>query len=140
MATEKLTPITVETTVNKPINQVWKYWTNPEDIVQWNFASPDWHCPYAENDIQTGGKFKSTMAARDGSMSFDFEGIYANIIAEKLIEYGLADGRQVKITFEDLGEQTKVVETFDPETENTIELQRGGWQAILDNFKAHAES
>ena len=140
MATEKLTPITVETTVNKPINQVWKYWTNPEDIVQWNFASPDWHCPYAENDIQTGGKFKSTMAARDGSMSFDFEGIYANVIAEKLIEYGLADGRQVKITFEDLGEQTKVVETFDPETENTIELQRGGWQAILDNFKAHAES
>lgn len=140
MATEKLSPITVETTVNKPIAQVWEFWTNPEEIVQWCFASPDWHCPYAENDIQTGGKFKSTMAAKDGSFSFDFEGVYSNVEAEKLIEYSIADGRKVKITFESLGAQTKVVETFDPETQNPIEMQKGGWQAILDNFKAHAES
>ncbi len=140
MASENLIPITVEITVNKPISQTWEFWTNPEEIVQWCFASSDWHCPYAENDIQTGGKFKSTMAAKDESMSFDFEGVYSNVVPEKLIEYGLGDGRKVKITFEAIGDQTKVVETFDPEGQNSIEMQRGGWQAILDNFKDHAES
>jgi len=132
--------ITIETTIHAPIDKVWKCWTEPAHIMQWNNASDDWHTPYAENDPRTGGKFKSTMAARDGSMSFDFEGVYSNVQPQKLIEYGLADGRKVKIEFQSNKDGVKVIESFDPETENSIELQRGGWQAILDNFKKHVES
>ncbi|MEQ8808741.1 MAG: SRPBCC domain-containing protein, partial [Imperialibacter sp.] len=100
----------------------------------------DWHAPFAENDPKTGGKFKTTMAAKDGSFSFDFEGVYSLVKKNEQIAYGLADGRQVNITFTAQGNKTKVVETFDPEKENPIEMQRGGWQAILDNFKKHTES
>lgn len=132
--------ITVETTINAPIEKVWKCWTEPVHIMQWNNASADWHTPYAENDPRTGGKFKSTMAARDGSMSFDFEGIYSHVQPQKLIEYAMADGRKVKIEFQSNTGGVKVIESFDPESENSIELQRGGWQAILDNFKKHVES
>jgi len=131
--------ITVETTINAPIEKVWKCWTEPVHIMQWNNASADWHTPYAENDARTGGKFKSTMAARDGSMSFDFEGVYSHVQPQKLIEYAMADGRKVKIEFQSADGGVKVIETFDPESENSIELQRGGWQAILDNFKKHVE-
>ncbi|WP_316794427.1 SRPBCC family protein [Pedobacter frigoris] len=134
------TVITVENTVNAPVAKVWEAWTNPEHITKWSFASDDWHTPYADNDIRTGGKFKSTMAAKDGSMSFDFEGVYSNVEEHKLIEYAMADGRKVKITFTDEGDTTKVVESFDAENTNPIEMQQGGWQAILDNFKKYTET
>jgi uncharacterized protein YndB with AHSA1/START domain len=132
--------ITVETTVNAPVKTVWEKWTNPQDIMQWNSASPDWHTPKADNDLRVGGKFNSTMAAKDGSFSFDFWGIYTNIEEYKTIEYTLGDDRKVKITFSEEGGQTKVVETFEPESENTKELQQGGWQAIIDSFKKYVES
>ena len=131
--------IKVETTVNAPVEKVWKYWNEPEHITQWAFASDEWHAPYADNDIRTGGKFKTTMAAKDGSFSFDFEGVYSNVQQNRIIEYGLEDGRTVKVEFTTEGNKTKVVETFDPETQNPIGMQRGGWQAILDNFRKHAE-
>ncbi len=137
---ETPTPITIEATVKAPVEKVWAYWSEPKHITQWAFASPDWHAPYAENDARTGGKFKTTMAAKDGSFSFDFEGVYSHVEPKKVIEYGLGDGRKVKITFTAMGNETKVVETFNPEKENPIEMQRGGWQAILDNFKKYTET
>lgn len=140
METANKTTITVEATVNAPIEKVWEFWTKPEHITQWAFASDDWHAPYADNDPRTGGKFKTTMAAMDGSFSFDFEGVYSKVIEGSYIEYALGDGREVKISFENLGDTTKVTETFDPETTNPIEMQRGGWQAILDNFKKYTEA
>lgn len=132
--------ITVQATINAPIEKVWKYWNEPNHITQWAFASDDWHAPKAENDLRTGGKFSTTMAAKDGSFSFDFGGIYTKVENHKTIEYTIADGRKVKISFVQDGNQTKVVETFEPENENPEEMQRGGWQAILDNFKKHAET
>lgn len=131
--------ITVESTVNAPVEKVWKYWTQPEHITKWNFASDEWHSPFAENDLKTGGKFLARMEAKDGTFGFNFEGIYDDVKENKYIEYSLADGRKVKITFTGNGNETKVVETFDPETINSIELQRGGWQSILDNFKKYVE-
>ena len=132
--------ITVETEVNAGINKVWEYWTNPLHIVHWNFASDDWHCPSAENDPRVGGSFKYNMASRDGKFSFDFEGIYNEIETEKMIAYELGDGRRVTILFTDLGNKSKIVETFDPENTNPMEMQRGGWQSILDNFRKHTEN
>jgi len=137
---ETKTAITVETTVNAPVEKVWTYWSEPKHITRWTHASEDWHAPYADNDLRKDGKFKTTMAAKDGSMSFDFEGVYSNVQPNKVIEYGLADGRKVKIVFTANGNGTKVVETFDPESENPIDMQRGGWQAILDNFKKYTET
>ncbi len=136
----KLAPITVEALVKAPIEKVWKSWTEPQHITKWCQASDDWHAPYAENDPKTNGKFKTTMAAKDGSFSFDFEGVYSNVKTNQLIEYGMADGRNVKIVFTAEGKDTRVVETFDPEASNPIEMQRGGWQAILDNFKKYTEA
>lgn len=133
------TPITVSAIVAKPLAHVWKCWTGAEHIVHWNNASDDWHCPSATNDLRAGGQFNFTMAARDGSMSFDFIGTYTAVENESLIAYSLADGRKVKVLFAADGTSTRITETFDPETENTLELQRGGWQAILDNFKAYTE-
>ena len=131
--------ITVQTTVNAPIAKTWDYFTNPKHITQWCFASPDWHAPHAENDPRTGGKFKTTMAAKDGSFGFDFEGVYSKVEDQKLIAYAIGDGREVQITFEANGDTTTVTETFDPEGQNPVEMQRGGWQAILDNFKKYTE-
>lgn len=139
METENRTSITVEATVNAPIAKVWSFWSEPAHITKWCNASEDWHAPYADNDLQTGGKFKTTMAAKDGSMSFDFEGVYTNVEPHRTIEYALADGRKIKITFEDQGDSTHIIETFDAENMNPIEMQRGGWQAILNNFKKHTE-
>jgi uncharacterized protein YndB with AHSA1/START domain len=140
METMDKTSITVETLVNAPIDKVWASWGEPQHITKWCQASPDWHAPHAENDLRTGGKFKTTMAAKDGSVSFDFGGVYNNVQKNKLIEYNIADGRKVKVTFASEGNKTKVVETFDPENENPIEMQRGGWQAILDSFKKYTET
>lgn len=140
METLNKTSITVETTVNAPIEKVWNSWSEPAHITKWCQASDDWHAPYADNDLRTNGKFKTTMAAKDGSFSFDFEGEYSNVEKHKLIEYQMGDGRKVKVEFEDLGNSTRVTETFDPEDTNPIEMQRGGWQAILDNFKRYTEN
>lgn len=139
METKTKTTITVENTVIASVEKVWEYWTKPEHIKKWNFASDDWHTPYAENDLRTGGKFISRMEAKDGSFGFDFEGVYDEVKENKYIEYSLGDGRKVKTTFKGNGNETKIVETFDPEAENPIEMQRGGWQAILDNFKKYTE-
>lgn len=132
--------ISVETTIDAPVNQVWKCWTTPEDIVQWNNASDDWYTPKANNDLTEGGEFVFKMEARDGSFSFDFSGTYEKIEEHKLLQYVLIDGRKVSVAFEESNGQTKVTETLEPETENTVEAQEEGWQAILDNFKKYVES
>lgn len=133
------TNITVQTLVEAPVEKVWNSWNKPEHITKWNSASDDWHTPKASNDLRVGGKFNATMAAKDGSMSFDFEGTYTNVKPNQLIEYTIADGRTVKIVFESKGAKTQVTETFEAESENPIEMQRAGWQAILDNFKKYTE-
>lgn len=132
--------ITVKTTVKKQINEVWAIWTEPKHIVKWNNASPDWHTPKASNDLTQGGKFSSTMAAKDGSMSFDFEGIHDSIETHKSIKSTLGDGRKMEVEFQAKGNETHIVEKFEPESENTLELQQSGWQAILNNFKQYAEA
>lgn len=140
MSSDKKTEITVEATVNSPAEKVWKLWTDPGHITGWCHASDDWHAPYAENDIRTGGKFKTTMSAKDGSTSFDFEGVYTNVEKYKLIEYTLLDDRKVKVTFSGNGNETKITETFEAENIYPHEMQKQGWQAILNNFKSYAES
>ena len=131
--------ITVKCKVEAPIEEVWKLWTTPEHITKWNNASEDWHTPYSENDLRVGGKFKSTMASKDGTMSFDFEGIYTEVKNHSFIEYKLADERKVDIYFIGLEDGVEIIESFDPENQNSEEMQREGWQAILDNFKKYAE-
>ena len=140
MTTATKTSITVEATINPPVEKVWKFWTGPEYIIKWNNASDDWHTPSAMNDLRSGGKFTCRMEAKDGSMGFDFYGTYDEVITNELISYTMGDGRKAKIIFTSHGNATKVVETFEAETENSIELQRGGWQAILDNFKKYTEA
>lgn len=140
METENKAAITVETTINAPVKMVWEFWTKPEHITKWCQASEDWHAPHAENDLRPDGKFKTRMEARDGSIGFDFEGIYTDVQTYKLIEYVLGDGRKVSIVFTFDDNVTHVSETFDPETVNSVELQRGGWQAILNNFKNYSEA
>lgn len=132
--------ITVETIVNAPMEKVWAYWNKPEHITHWAFATDDWEAPAAENDLRVGGKFKTTMAAKDKSQSFDFGGIYTAVKEHELLEYTLGDARQVKVEFTQVPEGVKIVETFDPENENSKEMQKNGWQAILDNFKKYTES
>jgi uncharacterized protein YndB with AHSA1/START domain len=132
--------ISVQTKINTPIDMVWKYWTTPEDIVKWNNASDDWHTTRAENDLQAGGKFNYRMEARDGSMGFDFGGVYEKVIINKQIEYSTDDGRKVKIVFSILESKSEIVETFEAENTHSIEIQRNGWQSILDNFKKFAEA
>ena len=140
METVNKTAITVKTTVNAPVAKVWQYWSEPQHITNWAFASDDWHAPYAENDLREEGKFKTTMAAKDGSMSFDFEGIYTAVKDHELIAYTIADGRKVNITFTVNGNSTDIVETFEAEDTFPAEMQQSGWQAILDNFKKYVES
>jgi uncharacterized protein YndB with AHSA1/START domain len=136
--TEKIS-ITVQNTVNAPVEKVWTCWTAPEHITKWNNASDDWHTPRAENDATTGGKFNIRMEAKDGSMGFDFGGIYDNVKKNEIIEYTIGDGRKVKVLFENKGNQTYITETFEAESQNPVEMQKGGWQAILDNFKKYTE-
>jgi uncharacterized protein YndB with AHSA1/START domain len=132
--------ITVSAEVNAPVAQVWDAWTTPKDIMQWNQASEDWHCPAASNDLKTGGKFSSTMAAKDGSFSFDFAGDYNEVKDKEFIHATMGDGRMWKTYFKTDGDKTVVTEKFEAETMNSIELQQGGWQAILDNFKKYTEN
>ncbi len=134
------TPITVETLVQAPVEKVWRYWTEAEHIQQWNNASEDWHTPHATVDLREGGTFTSRMESKDGSVGFDFKGTFTKVLPQKTIEYSREDGRKVSVTFEDYSGNTSVVETFDPEQENPLEMQRQGWQAILQNFKKYAES
>lgn len=131
--------ITVEATIKAPVEKIWKYWTIPEHIKQWNKASDDWHTPYAENDVRTGGKFLSRMEAKDKSVGFDFGGVYDEVKDHKLIAYTIGDGRKVKIIFSGDKNETKITETFEAENQNPVEMQRSGWRAILDNFKKYTE-
>jgi uncharacterized protein YndB with AHSA1/START domain len=132
--------ITIDATISANIPKVWEYWTTPKHITKWNFASDDWHCPKAENDLRVGGKLKSRMESKDGSFGFDFEAFYDEIIDYKKISYTMTDGRQAITNFEIQNGKTKVSTTFDAEKENPVEMQRTGWQAILNNFKKYVES
>ena len=133
--------ITVSTTIkNKTIAEVWDYFTNPKHVINWNHAGDDWHCPKAENNLEVGKSFTYTMAAINGEMSFDFTGIYTEIEHLSKISYILADDRKIFVTFKETKEGIEVVEKFDPETENSEELQQTGWQMILDNFKKYIEN
>lgn len=140
MESTNKTVVTVEATVNAPIEKVWRTWAEPEHIKNWCFATDDWHAPHAENDLKTGGAFKTTMAAKDGSFSFDFGGIYDKVINHEHISYSMEDGRRVTILFSTDGKTTHVKESFDAESENPVEMQQAGWQAILNNFKKYTES
>ena len=132
--------LTVESTINAPVEKIWEYWTKPEHITKWSNASDDWHTTRAENDLHVGGSFLSRMEAKDGSFGFDFGGVYDAVRTNEYIEYTLGDGRKVKITFTAEGNTTKVSESFEAENTNSVEMQQGGWQAILDNFKKYTEA
>lgn len=132
--------IKVETDINSDIDKVWSAWITPDDINRWNAASEEWHNPKSSIDLKPGGTFSYRMEAKDGSMGFDFEGTFTKVVDKNLIEYLMADGREVSVEFIRLDNSVKVIETFDSETINDPELQRHGWQSILNNFKQHVES
>ena len=134
------TKITVQVSVEADAKKVWNCWTAPEHITKWNFASDDWHCPEAKNDVRTGGRFSSIMAAKDGSMSFEFGGVYDEVVDGRKIAYTMDDGRQAVVDFEVDGDAVNITTVFDAEETNPVEMQRGGWQAILNNFKKYAEA
>ncbi len=129
--------ITVETTVPVSPKLAWEYWTNPAHITQWNQASEDWHTPRAENDLRVGGKFSSRMESKDGKFGFDFWGIYDAVEPYRLLASTLGDERTVRTTFEPVAAGTRIVETFEAEGENSVEMQRQGWQAILDSYSKY---
>lgn len=131
--------ITIEAVVNAPVAHVWKCWNEPQHITKLAFASDDWESPSSTNDLRVGGTFVTVMAAKDGSAKFDFSGVYSVVTPHERIEYAMEDGRKVVTVFESLGSKTKVTETFDMENENPEEMQRAGWQSILNNFKKHTE-
>lgn len=132
--------ITVQVFVKKPKEEVWEYFTRPEHIIHWNFAQDDWHCPFAENELKAGGKFRYTMSSKDGKYSFDFGGTFKEVALWKYLSYELGDGRFVEVKFDESPEGTLVVETFEAENVFPIEQQREGWQNILNNFKKYVES
>jgi uncharacterized protein YndB with AHSA1/START domain len=142
MTTSKITSekIGVEAIVSADTKKVWDLYTNPEHITKWNAATPEWHCPKAENDLRVGGKYSARMEAKDGSVGFDFEAVYDEVVAGESFTYTLTDGRKVATTFKNLDGKTKVVITFDAESEHSADMQRAGWQAILDNFKHYAQN
>lgn len=131
--------ITVQVVVEKDKASVWKAWTTPEDICEWNRASTDWECPHATNDLRVGGEFHAAMSAKDGSVSFDFNGVYTEVSEQEKIAYTIEGGRKVSVEFSETDAGTVVVETFEMEDINSEDLQRAGWQSILDNFKRHVE-
>jgi uncharacterized protein YndB with AHSA1/START domain len=132
--------ISIETLVKADIGKVWSAWTTPADINRWNAASDDWHNPRSRNDLRVGGKFSYRMEAKDGRAGFDFEGTYTKVVPERVIEYVMGDNRAVSVTFEPVAGGIKVVETFDAENANPAEMQRQGWQSILDRFASYVES
>jgi len=134
------TTVTVSNTINAPLEKVWDYYTKPEHIVNWNNASDDWHTPLAENDLRAGGKFLSRMESKDGTQGFDFEGTYDEVVEKSLISYTMSDNRKVIVKLNEVDGHTDFAVTFDLETQNSEELQREGWQAILDSFKSYVES
>lgn len=131
--------ITISTVVLAPINKAWDCYTNPKHIVNWNFADPSWHCPSATNDMKIGGTYKARMEAKDGSFGFDFEAVYTaiNMLKDFTYEFG---NRIATVDFKEIGESTEVIVSFDPETENPVEMQQAGWQAILNNYKHYTET
>lgn len=131
--------ITVETLAKAAKNTVWRAWNNPEDIKQWNAASDDWHTTESSVDLREGGSFSARMEAKDGSEGFDFAGTYTRVVPQKLIEYELEDGRTVTVEFKEIADGVVVKETFEAESQNEPEVQRQGWQAILNNFARHVE-
>jgi uncharacterized protein YndB with AHSA1/START domain len=139
METMEKTVITVENTVDAPVAKVWEYWNKPEHITKWCFASDDWHTPWAKNDLRTGGNFSSRMEAKDGSMGFEFGGTYDEVRENEYIAYTMGDGRKVNVKFDANGNSTHVTENFEAENTHSIEMQKGGWQAIMDNFKKYVE-
>jgi uncharacterized protein YndB with AHSA1/START domain len=132
--------IQAETQIQASVETVWDCFTNPKHIIHWNFASPDWHCPKAINDLREGGEFHYTMAAKDGSFEFDFWGTFQQIEDFKKLEIVLGDDRKMSVIFEPKGDETILTELFEPESENSHELQKAGWQAILSNFKNYVQS
>ncbi len=136
----KTNPITIGTLISAPVEKVWDFWVEPAHIMRWAFASSDWECPHAENDLQVGHQFLTRMAAKDGSYSFDIVGTYTALQVQHLIGYDMADGRSVSVIFESVPEGTKVTQSFDPESQNSRELQESGWQSILNNFKHYVEN
>lgn len=134
------TQITVRATIAATAEKAWECYTLPEHIMRWNFASPDWHCPAAENDLRPGGRYSARMEARDGSFGFDFAFVYDEVRHPEHIAYTMEDGRRATVDFIPGPTGTEVIVTFDAETMNPVELQQQGWQAILDNFKVHTEN
>lgn len=139
MQNQGKTQITIKAIVNATPEKVWSFWTEPKHIVKWNAASDDWHTTKAENDLRVGGKFSSRMEAKDGSFGFDFGGTYTTVEPNTHIAYTLDDERKVTIDFKQKSDTVQITETFEAESENPMEMQRGGWQAILDNFKKYTE-
>ena len=134
-----MTKITIDAVVSADPDKVWKYYNTPAHITKWNFASDDWQCPSAQIDLRPGGKMVSRMEAKDGSFGFDFEAVYDEVVENKKVSYTMGDGRKAITVFENVGGKTKVTTTFDAENTHPIEMQRGGWQAILNNFKMYVE-
>ena len=134
-------PITIDITILAPVEKVWDYFNTPEHVTQWNFAHETWECPHSENDLRVGGKFSHRMEAKDGSFGFDFEGIYDEIVINEKMKYHLEDGRNVEVTFDKIDDNTtKVTEVFEPENQNSAEMQRDGWYKILNNFHKYVEN
>jgi uncharacterized protein YndB with AHSA1/START domain len=134
------TQVNIHATLAATSAKVWDFYTNPKHIVKWNFASDDWHCPSASNDMRVGGKYVARMEAKDGSFGFEFEAIYSAIIDKESFTYVMGDGRHATVLFKSLDKETEVSVCFDAENQNPIEMQKAGWQAILNNFKKYTES
>lgn len=140
MTIEQKTVIKIEATIDAPVDKVWETWVNPEDVKNWNAASDDWQTSAASNDLKIGGKFNYRMEAKDGSAGFDFWGIYDDIVENENIFYTMGDQRKVWLTFHEMGDATHLVEEFEAEDQNSLKMQREGWQAILDRFANYVEA
>ncbi len=131
--------ITIDCVVKSSVQNVWNVYTEPRHIVNWNFASDDWHCPRVENDMKVGGKYLARMEAKDGSFGFDFQAVYDKVVPQQKLSYILEDGRKVTTLFEPLNDAVKVTTTFEAENQNPLDMQKAGWQSILNNFKKYTE-
>ena len=135
-----MSKISVSATINADVKKVWDYYTNPEHITKWNYADPSWQCPSASNDMRVGGKYSARMEAKDGSFGFEFEATYNEIAEGKSFTYTMPDNREVNVVFDGDADKTVINVTFDAENQNPVEMQKNGWQAILDNFKKYTEA